>query len=152
MNSQDLYLVTIQYAVLGIFCQHLKQSECMLIVMLLFRQFSSNSSSSYSSVSVVFLYCIHLYSQKDCRSTPIMAYIPTICCFWGQKNTSVVRLDTKCQKEKRYPLLSQLDPLFAGRWLFGVWTKTLCFKKRQQRKNSPKGFGQKWLIMVYNSE
>ena len=33
-------------------------------------------------------------------------HIPTICCFWGQKNTSVVRLDTKCQKEKRYPLFS----------------------------------------------
>ena len=110
----------------------------MLIVMLLFRQFSSNSSSSYSSVSVVFLYCIHLYSQKDCRSTPIMAYIPTICCFWGIEKHVCCTSGYKMSKREKIPLilshsLFQLDPLFAGRWLFGVGTKTFCFKKRQQR-------------------
>ena len=42
--------------------------------------------------------------------------------------------NVKKRKDTPYSLsLFQLDPLFAGRWLFGVGTKTFCFKKRQQR-------------------
>ena len=67
-----------------------------------------------------------------------MGYIPTICCFWGIEKHVCCTSGYEMSKREKIPLilshsLSQLDPLFAGRWLFGVGTKTFCFKKRQQR-------------------
>ena len=62
-----------------------------------------------------------------------MGYIPTI---WGIEKHVCCTSGYEMSKREKIPLilsLFQLDPLFAGRWLFGVGTKTFCFKKRQQR-------------------